>query len=330
MRKVISIDGTFLIGRYGGVLISSCAQDGNHHIFPIAFAIVDSENDNSWMYFFMKLAECIPDGDDLSILSDRHISIKNVVADVYKLAYHGFCMYHITMNLRSKYGDCDILYNFQEASKAYTLDEFSVYFDAIMKSNVEAGWYLENDIGFEKWARAYFPGNRYNLMITNISESLNAVLKVQRSWPIVSVLKAIQDNMTKWYVERICRAQNNIHFLTPKAEGLVRDHYVSSCLLAPTRLNEHEFHVRGDINCLVNLEHKTCTCKVFQMDKLPCEHAIAVLKLTPGQDIWEEIYKLCDSKYLNDMWKKAWDRPVYPVPYPKTWMRQSEEQRVVP
>ncbi|XP_060175403.1 uncharacterized protein LOC132606086 [Lycium barbarum] len=219
------------------------------------------------------------------------------------------------MNLRSKYGDCNILYNFQEAAKAYTSDEFSVYFDAIMESNVEAGWYLENDIGFEKWARACFPGNRYNLMTTNISKSLNAVLKVQRSWPIVSVLKAIQDNMIKWYVERSGRAQNSIHFLTSKAEGLVRDHYVASCLLAPTGLNEHEFHVHGDIDCL--------------MDKLPCKHAIAVLKLTPGQDIWEEIYKLCDSKYLNETWKKAGDRTIYPVPHPKIWMRQSEEQRVV-
>ncbi|XP_059314052.1 uncharacterized protein LOC132064899 [Lycium ferocissimum] len=286
MRKVISIDGTLLNGRYGGVLISACAQDGNHHIFPIAFAIVDSENDNSWTYFFTKLAECIPDSDDLCILSDRHVSIKNVVADVYKLAHHGFCMYHITMNLRSKYGDCEILYNFQEAAKAYTLDELSVYFDAIMELNVEAGWYLENSIGFEKWARAYFLGNSG-------------------------------------------KAQNNIHLLTPKAKALVRDHYVASCLLAPTHLNEHEFRVHGDIDFLVNLEHKTYTCKVFQMDKLPCEHVIAVLKLTAGQDIWEEIYIMCDSKYLNETWKKAWDRTIYPVPHPKTWIRRSEEERVV-
>ncbi|XP_060182291.1 uncharacterized protein LOC132611950 [Lycium barbarum] len=329
MRKVISIDGTLLNGRYGGVLISACAQDGNHHIFPIAFAIVDSKNDNSWTYFFTKFAEYIPDSDDLCILSDRHVSITNVVADVYKLAHHRFCMYHITMNLRSKYGDCEILYNFQEAAKAYTLDELSVYFDAIMESNVEAGWYLENYIGLEKWAKAYFLRNRYNLMTTNISESLNAVLKVQRNGPIVSVLKAIQDNMTKWYVERSGKAQNSIHFLTPKAEALVRDHYVASCLLAPTCLNEHEFHVRGDIDFLVNLEHKTYTCKVFQMDKLPCEHAIAVLKLTAGQDIWEEIYIMCDSKYLNETWKKAWDRTIYPVPHPKTWIRRSKEKKVV-
>nr|XP_009596832.1 uncharacterized protein LOC104092855 [Nicotiana tomentosiformis] len=319
-----------LTGKYGSVLISACAQDGNQHIFSLAFVVVDSENDNSWTYFFKKLAECIPDSDDLCIISDRHQSIKTVVANVYTLAHHGFCMFHISMNLKSRYGDCDIIYNFQQAAKAYKLDEFSLYFDAIMESNVKADWYLENYIGFEKWSRAYFPGNRYNLMTKNISESLNAVLKFQRSWPIVSVLKVIQDNMTRWYIERIGKAQSNIHCLTPKAEGLVRERYVASCLLAPTRLNEHEFHVRGgDIDCLVNLERKSCTCRVFQVDKLQCEDAITVLKLTTCQDIWEEIYKLCDPKNKNETWKKAWDRTIYPVPHPKTWTTPSEEKRTV-
>ncbi|CAN4084576.1 unnamed protein product [Withania somnifera] len=145
MRKVVSVDGTFLTGRYGSVHISSCAQDGKYHIFPVAFAIFDWKNDNSWTYFFHD--------------AYRHPSIRNDVADVYKLSRHGFCMYHITVNLRSNYGDCNILYNFQKDAKAYTLDQFSIYFDAIMESNVEDGWYLENDIGFEKWTRDYFTGN---------------------------------------------------------------------------------------------------------------------------------------------------------------------------
>nr|XP_016499804.1 PREDICTED: uncharacterized protein LOC107818327 [Nicotiana tabacum]XP_016509867.1 PREDICTED: uncharacterized protein LOC107827284 [Nicotiana tabacum] len=136
--------------------------------------------------------------------------------------------------------------------------------------------------------------------------------------------------MTRWYIERIGKAQSNIHCFTPKAEGLVQERYVTSCLLAPTRLNEHEFHVRGgDIDCLVNLECKSRTCRVFQVDKLPCEHTIAVLKLTPGQDICEEIYKLCDPKYKNERWKKAWYRTIYLVPHPKTWTTPSEEKRTV-
>lgn len=48
MRKVLVIDGTHLRGRYSGCLLTASAQDGNFQIFPVAFAIVDSENDKAW------------------------------------------------------------------------------------------------------------------------------------------------------------------------------------------------------------------------------------------------------------------------------------------
>jgi len=42
MRKVIVVDGTSMKGQYGGCLISTCCQDGNFQIFPLAFGIVNS------------------------------------------------------------------------------------------------------------------------------------------------------------------------------------------------------------------------------------------------------------------------------------------------
>ncbi|XP_013624021.1 PREDICTED: uncharacterized protein LOC106329990 [Brassica oleracea var. oleracea] len=47
MRKVIVVDGTHLKGKYDGCLLTASAQDGNYQIFPIAFAVVDGENDSS-------------------------------------------------------------------------------------------------------------------------------------------------------------------------------------------------------------------------------------------------------------------------------------------
>lgn len=52
MRKVVIVDGTHLKGKYAGCLLTASAQDGNYQIFPLAFAIVDSENDMSWDWFF--------------------------------------------------------------------------------------------------------------------------------------------------------------------------------------------------------------------------------------------------------------------------------------
>lgn len=52
MRKVVIIDGAHLRGRYTGCLLTASAQDGNMQIFPLAFAVVDCENDKAWAWFF--------------------------------------------------------------------------------------------------------------------------------------------------------------------------------------------------------------------------------------------------------------------------------------
>lgn len=82
MRKVIIIDETILKGRYGGCLMSACAQDGNFQIFPLAFAVVDSENDSSWEWFLSQLKEFVVDSNQLVFVSDRHGSIYNAIEKV--------------------------------------------------------------------------------------------------------------------------------------------------------------------------------------------------------------------------------------------------------
>ncbi|KAH0903774.1 hypothetical protein HID58_043277 [Brassica napus] len=35
----------------------------------------------------------------------------------------------------------------------------------------------------------------------------------------------------------------------------------------------------GDFNCMVDLEKRSCTCKQYDLDKIPCEHAIKWLNV---------------------------------------------------
>jgi len=75
MKRVIVIDGAHLKGKYGGCLLTASGQDANFQVFPIAFGVVDSENDDAWEWFFRVLSTAIPDGDNLTFVSDRHSSI---------------------------------------------------------------------------------------------------------------------------------------------------------------------------------------------------------------------------------------------------------------
>ena len=47
MRKVITVDATFLKIVEGDVLIITTVQDSNRHHYPIAFSVVDGEKNAS-------------------------------------------------------------------------------------------------------------------------------------------------------------------------------------------------------------------------------------------------------------------------------------------
>lgn len=90
MRKVVIIDGTHLKGKFSGCLLTASAQDGNHQIFPLAFAIVDGENDQAWTWFFAKLLELVADDERLVFVSDRHTAIYSGIRKVINLGIHRF------------------------------------------------------------------------------------------------------------------------------------------------------------------------------------------------------------------------------------------------
>ncbi|PHT31692.1 Tubulin alpha-1 chain [Capsicum baccatum] len=89
MRRVNAVDDTHLYGKYEGMLLSAVAQDTENHIYPVAFCIVDKENDVSWMFFFEKLKSIVADGPDLCFISDRHKSIANGIMKAYNLLITG-------------------------------------------------------------------------------------------------------------------------------------------------------------------------------------------------------------------------------------------------
>ncbi|KAM3303952.1 hypothetical protein P3S67_014984 [Capsicum chacoense] len=110
MRKVISVDGTHLSDKYEGVLLSAVAQDTQNHTYPLAYCVVNKENDASWHFFFEKLKAFVVDEPELCIISDRHICIGNGLARYYPLAHHGVCMRHLGQNLRINHHCFDSLY----------------------------------------------------------------------------------------------------------------------------------------------------------------------------------------------------------------------------
>lgn len=82
MRKVVTVDGTHLRGKFAGCLLTASAQDGNYQIFPLAVAVVDGENDKSWEWFLKNLTKFVPNTEEMVFVSDRYPSIYYALAKV--------------------------------------------------------------------------------------------------------------------------------------------------------------------------------------------------------------------------------------------------------
>ncbi|CAA0824763.1 Unknown protein, partial [Striga hermonthica] len=72
-RPIIGLDGAFLKTFLGGVLLCAVGKDGNNQIFPLAWAVVDSENESNWKWFLDILFQDlgISDGLGWTFISDQ-------------------------------------------------------------------------------------------------------------------------------------------------------------------------------------------------------------------------------------------------------------------
>ena len=106
-------------------------------------------------------------------------------------------MRHLAENLCVNQHCREHLYLFYATAKAYSFDEFSDNFVELKSKYPEAAHVLKNVFGFEKWSRAHFSGNRYDVMTTNITESLNSILMDEREYPVSYIFNSIAKKMIK-------------------------------------------------------------------------------------------------------------------------------------
>ncbi|KAI5343776.1 hypothetical protein L3X38_011652 [Prunus dulcis] len=315
IRPVIALDETFLKGKYLGTLFVATCKDGNNQIYPLAFGVGDSENDTSWNWFLTKLRGAIGHIDDLVFISDRHESIWKAISTIFPDAHHGACIFHISQNLKNHFKHERAHSLYFRAAKAYRIHEFD-HMVQIFNVVPYVGNYL-HAAGYEKWARAYFNGKRYNLMTTNIAECLNSITRDARKMPITNFMEYLRMNILQnWFHKRQTEAAKMDSHLTEWADKLVRENNQKRLSLQVSSIEAYSFHVY-DGSCVevVNLEGKCCTCREFDLDQLPCAHACAVCR---HRQI--SCYPMCSKYYTTNSLVIAYAEPIWLVGNQTDWV----------
>ncbi|XP_018443590.1 uncharacterized protein LOC108815508 [Raphanus sativus] len=328
IRKVIVVDGTFLKSKYKGVLLVATALDGNSNLYPIAFGVVDSENDLAWEWFMRQLNVVIVDEHSLAFVSDRNSSIAKAIARVYPQSHHGICIHHLLNNVVTNYSGKGMAGLVAKASKAYRAADFRKLFTAIFSISPEIGKYLI-DADVRKWARCQFPGYRYDIRTNNPAESINSALRTPREFPVIPLLDSIREMMTRWFFKRRTLSSKHSKPLTIAVEKKIDRRIEKGKTFKVFPVSDFRFLVQGDsFDCMVDLVRRTCSCGKFDLIKIPCRHAIKA-----GFSVGIKAHALTDDMYTTATWQSAYEESINPIGVPEdSWKVPSavEESKVLP
>ncbi|XP_060216437.1 uncharacterized protein LOC132643918 [Lycium barbarum] len=270
-RPIVVVDGSHLKTTYNGTFVSASTLDGAGNILPLAYGVIDSENDKSWTWFFEQFKQAYGNRDNMCVVSDRHESIIKAA-------------------------------------------EFDKLMEKIEKVDFWVKEYLE-DAGREKWARLYSPVNRGWTMTSNIAECINGKLVAARELPVFDFLEEVRKMFWRWNCTNRRNGTYTFTTLGKAFQQLLSINECKSLRMTVEPSTEYVYTVNDEARrFIIDLKKKTCSCRMFQMDEIPCPRAWAVLKSK----------SLMPDEYCSDLFKpktviKTYDVPVDPLPDESEW-----------
>lgn len=322
-RPLLGLDRTFLKSKYLGTLLFATGFDGDGALFPLAFGVVDEENDENWMWFLSELHNLLEVNTEnmprLTILSDRQKGIVDGVEANFPTAFHGFCMRHLSDSFRKEFNNTMLVNLLWEAAHALTVIEFEAKILEIEEISQDAAYWIRR-IPPRLWATAYFEGTRFGHLTANIVESLNTWILEASGLPIIQMMECIRRQLMTWFNERRETSMQWTSILVPSAERRVAEALERARTYQVLRANEAEFEVISHEGTnIVDIRNRCCLCRGWQLYGLPCAHAVAAL-LSCRQNV----HRFTESCFTVATYRKTYSQTIHPIPDKTLWKELSE------
>ncbi|KAL0323663.1 UNVERIFIED_CONTAM: hypothetical protein Scaly_2333400 [Sesamum calycinum] len=292
--------------------------DGNNGLFPVAFAVVESECKESWTFFFENLSMLVGGfsvDKPWTFMSDRQKGLVETINEVVPHAINRRCARHIYANFRSQFAGTALKRYFWQAARSYSAAGFNFALYKIKELKPAAyEWLLK--IPAEMWSRhAFDPRIKNDHVTNNISESFNHWVGELRSKPILTLVDGLRAKLMSRLQKRKQKGIKWSGLVVPnvvKGLNLVKEESRKCHLLVA---GDYEFEVQDEnINYIVNLRERTCNCRVWDISGIPCRHA--ALGISHRK---EDLDSYCDSRFFKENYMKAYKYSIHPVPDQTFW-----------
>ncbi|XP_027088749.2 uncharacterized protein [Coffea arabica] len=287
-RYVVGLDGCHLKGCHKGVLLTAVGIDPNDHLFLIVYAIVETENKNSWKWFGEELKGDLEIIDESiwAFITDKQKGLVQAIQDVLSGVEHRMCLRHMYNNFKKQHLGLALKERIWVVARASYRDRFA---------GLES--LKEFDEGAYNWQKP----------ILNMLETIRFYLMVR------------MEKKREWirkYTGEIC----------PKILKKLEKNKLVANDCIPSHSKDWKFEVRcmyGD-RYTVDLISRCCSCRKWDLNGIPCAHAIVAICDTGEEsqkfvhDCYsKEAYMRAYEPMINpmnaeQMWKNSDMLPVLP------------------
>ncbi|KAG7630348.1 Zinc finger SWIM-type [Arabidopsis suecica] len=317
-RPLLFLDNAILNSKYQGVMLVATASDAEDGIFPVAFAIVDSETEENWLWFLEQLKTALSESRIITFVADFQNGLKNAIAQVFeKDAHHAYCLGQLAEKL-----NVDLKGQFSHEARRYMLNDFySVAYATtpvgyyLALENIKSispdayNWVIESEP--HHWANALFQGERYNKMNSNFGKDFYSWVSEAHEFPITQMIDEFRAKMMQSIYTRQVKSREWVTTLTPSNEEKLQKEIELAQLLQVSSPEGSLFQVNGGESSvsIVDINQCDCDCKTWRLTGLPCSHAIAVIGC-----IEKSPYEYCSTYLTVESHRLMYAESIQPVP----------------
>ncbi|KAK4344230.1 hypothetical protein RND71_037324 [Anisodus tanguticus] len=316
---VICLGGIQLKSKYLGTLLSATSFDADGGVFPLAFGVVDEENDDSWMWFLLELRKALEMSTEnippFTFLSDGQKSIADAVDSKFSSSSHAICMQYLSESISKEFKNSRLVQLLWKAAYSTSTTGFKEIMAEFNEVSSDAAMWLQQ-YPPSRWALIHFDGTRYGHFSSNINEFNKWILEA-RELPIIQVIKRIHCKLIEEFELRRSRSITWSSTLAPSAEKHIMEGRTRASTYKALRSDEVEFEVisaeRSDI---VNLGTRSCSCRDWQLYRIPCSHAVAAIVSCK-----KDVYAYTEKYFTAASYRESYSKEVHPIPDKLEWSR---------
>ncbi|KAG0498944.1 hypothetical protein HPP92_003635 [Vanilla planifolia] len=316
-RPLVFLDRIPLKSNNQCKLLAAASVDGNDAIFPIAFAVVEDETCDSWLWFLAQLKCALAKPRPLTFISNRQKGLDEAVTQVFPDSYHSYCLHQLIEDFKvelkrgpwSQQQKDAMADDFTRAAQACTIEDFNASIAGIRCVSAEvAEWVLASKP--ENWSDALFRGARYDHLSSNIVDSFANWIPAKCEASVVLIVDAIQNKLMETMRSRLAAADAWVGgVLTPCMEQKLQKEMSKARKLNVLCSSDTVFEVRGNTIYVVNVGNWSCSCRRWQISGLPCPHAIAVFNRLD-----RPVHDYCSGYFRVDCYHATYAETIQPIP----------------